>query len=213
MPDSNMQAVEAAWKERGDAHGYVLQGAPWGSGVRPFRALYDLGMKESDTVLDFGCGALRVGRFLIMYLDAGNYYGIEPSAWAVKQGLAEIGNLGKLKAASFQHPEYGVFDAGLFGDQQFDWILFSGVLTHMDHAQLRASLYSAARVLKPGGHIVGSYLPSGPDHEGEGWLYPQQAPHYTSCLKTALANTPLKLRDIDVPGDPAQWFDTWFAAS
>lgn len=209
----NMQAVSDDFQKRADPHGYVLQGAPWGSGVRPFRALYDLGLKEDHDVLDFGCGALRVGRFLMMYLDAGHYWGIEPSKWAVQEGLKEIGTLAKMKAPKFAYPEFGQFDASIFDGPGFDFILFSGVLTHMDHAQLRSSLYSAAKVLKPGGRIVGSYLPQGPDHDGEGWLYPQQAVHYKTCLKTALANTPLQIRDIDVPGDPAQWFDTWFAAS
>ena len=210
----NMRGTEADFMDRNDPHGYVLQGAPWGSGVRPFRALFDLGMRETDDVLDYGCGSLRVGRFLIMYLDAGHYYGIEPSRWAVQEGLKEIGSIGQTKAPQFKHQKsYATFDAGLFGPGQlFDWVLFSGVLTHMDHAQLRSSLYTAAKVLKPGGRIVGSYLPQGPDHEGEGWLYPQQAPHYWSCLKTAIANTPLRLREIDVPGDPAQWFDAWFEA-
>lgn len=209
----NMDAVSADFERRGDPHGYVLQGAPWGSGVRPFRALYDLGLRETDDVLDYGCGALRVGRFLMMYLDVGHYFGIEPSAWAVKAGLAEIGTLAKKRAPQFRHPDFSTFDAGLFGEQRFDWVLFSGVLTHMDHAQLASSLRTAAAVLKPDGRIVGSFLPQGPDHTDAGWLYPQQAAHYKPCIKRALLDTDLLVSEIDVPGDPAQWFDAWFEAS
>jgi SAM-dependent methyltransferase len=208
-----MRAVEADFRDRNDPHGYVLQGAPWLSGERPFHALCTLGLTEDSDVLDYGCGSLRVGRFLIMALGVGHYFGIEPSEWAVKEGLKEIGTLGKVKGARFQHPDYGTFDASLFGEQRFDFVLCSGVLTHMDDTQIRSTLGSAASVLKPGGRIVGSYLPSGPHHDGTGWLYPQQAPHYALCISAALAGTGLTMRDIDVPGDPAQWFDTWFEAS
>lgn len=199
------------WKEKGDAHGYVLQGAPWGSGARPFATLFNLGMLEDHDVLDYGCGSLRVGRFLIQYLDSGRYFGIEPSTWAVSEGLDEVGSLAGDKAPQFLNPQYDVFDAGLFGEQRFDWVLISGVLTHMDHTQLRSLLRSAQAVLKPGGRIVGSYLPQGPDHTGEGWLYPQQAAHYRSCIRAALPPE-LRFTDITVPGDPAMWFDAWFEA-
>ena len=79
----DMAALAEDFEARKDPHGYVLQGAPWGSGVRPFRAMYDLGLREDDDVLDYGCGALRVGRFLMVYLEPGHYFGIEPSAAVV----------------------------------------------------------------------------------------------------------------------------------
>ena len=211
MPNKHMLAHEAAYKANEDPHGYVLKGAPWGSGVRPFRALYDLGMKEGHDVLDFGCGSLRVGRFLIMYLDEGRYYGIEPSEWAVKEGLSEVGSLAKVKHPQFKHPDYDTFDAGLFGEQRFDWILISGILTHMDHTQLYSTLRTAAAALKPHGRIVASYLPQGPDHDGTGWLYPQQAAHYADCIRKALPPE-VTFETIDVPGDAGTWFDAWFTA-
>ncbi|MCO5581844.1 hypothetical protein L7F22_035733 [Adiantum nelumboides] len=50
--------------------------------------LTQLGMRETHKLADVGCGSLRGGRLSIMYLRPGNYYGIEPTAWALHDGIA-----------------------------------------------------------------------------------------------------------------------------
>ena len=52
-----------------------------------FNLLTTLGLRQHHTVLDFGCGSLRVGRLLIPYLNAGCYSGLEPNKWLVDEGL------------------------------------------------------------------------------------------------------------------------------
>ena len=44
-----------------------------------FCLLYLSGLREYHKVLDFGCGALRLGRLLIPYLNVGNYHGFDPN--------------------------------------------------------------------------------------------------------------------------------------
>ena len=46
-------------------------------GKLQFDFLISRGLKPHHVFLDIACGSLRAGRFLIPYLDAGNYLGIE----------------------------------------------------------------------------------------------------------------------------------------
>src|SRR3972149_10720697 len=57
-----------------------------------FNLLTTLGVRQHHTVLDIGCGSLRIGRLLVPYLNVGNYVGIEPNKWLVDDGIQrEIG--------------------------------------------------------------------------------------------------------------------------
>src|ERR1017187_6689363 len=46
--------------------------------VLQFKVLTDLGLREHHTVLDVGCGSLRLGRLLLPYLLPDRYVGVEP---------------------------------------------------------------------------------------------------------------------------------------
>jgi len=52
-------------------------GRAWGLGRDVSDHLIRRGLLPSHTLLDFGCGALRNGIWLIRHLDAGHYYGVE----------------------------------------------------------------------------------------------------------------------------------------
>ena len=57
-----------------------------------FSLLYLSGLKETDSLLDIGCGALRLGRVVLPYLLPGKYHCIEPNSWLVPEALHyEIG--------------------------------------------------------------------------------------------------------------------------
>lgn len=44
-------------------------------------------------MLDLGYGSLRLGRMLIPLLLEGRYFGIEPKAWLIDEGIAkQLGN-------------------------------------------------------------------------------------------------------------------------
>jgi hypothetical protein len=58
-------------------------------GATQFRLLTALGLRETDTVLDVGCGSLRAGRLLIPYLAVGGYHGIEPNTWPLDDAIAQ----------------------------------------------------------------------------------------------------------------------------
>ena len=43
-----------------------------------FTVLLQEGLRPSSRVLDVGCGALRLGYWLLRFLDPGRYFGIDP---------------------------------------------------------------------------------------------------------------------------------------
>lgn len=98
-------------------------------GASQFFVLVKYGLREHHRVLDFGCGSLRGGRFLMTYLAPGNYYGIEPEkqvldemvenelSWAFYQKRKPHITHGK----DFQIPPEWPF---------FDFILAQSILSH-----------------------------------------------------------------------------------
>ena len=67
---------------------FVAQGTPnpWSvnDGQDMLKLLKRHGLKPSHRLLDFGCGSLRVGRWLIKYLNRGRYFGIDPNTWLIE---------------------------------------------------------------------------------------------------------------------------------
>src|SRR5438105_9390159 len=54
-----------------------------------FNLLTTLGLRQHHSLLDVGCGSLRIGRLLIPYLNRGKYFGIEPAEWLVAEGIRQ----------------------------------------------------------------------------------------------------------------------------
>lgn len=128
-------------------------GRPWCIGRTYFDFLRSLGLRPDAKVLDFGCGAGRLGIWLIDYLDAGNYVGVDHH-WEAINAFAsyEI----PLHDLAGKRPRL-VLDGSLDVirlDQTFDLILDCFVSFHLDE-QGRSQLYRGfAQVLAPGGGIV-----------------------------------------------------------
>jgi SAM-dependent methyltransferase len=52
------------------------------------KLVIEFGVGKSDTVVDYGCGTLRIGRFLIEYLDPHKFIGLDIDQRIVDQGVA-----------------------------------------------------------------------------------------------------------------------------
>jgi cyclopropane fatty-acyl-phospholipid synthase-like methyltransferase len=108
-------------------------------GVLPFDFLLKQGMKTGDNFLDIGCGCLRVGVFLVDYLESGNYFGTDLS-----QELLDAGYDIELKNRGLQEklPRKNLIcDEGFCFDVlpvKFDLMLAQSVFTHLpsNHIQL-----------------------------------------------------------------------------
>src|SRR5437667_11270715 len=72
-----------------------------------FHLLTSLGLRDFHTLLDIGCGSLRLGRLAIPYLRPGRYHGLEPNRWLVDEGISREcgGDLVRIKQPSFRHDD------------------------------------------------------------------------------------------------------------
>ena len=76
----------------GDSHYRAYVGPPEDYDLiaaMTFNLLTTLGLRQHHSLLDIGCGSLRIGRLLIPYLNRGKYFGIEPAEWLVAEGIKQ----------------------------------------------------------------------------------------------------------------------------
>src|SRR4051795_9208503 len=90
----------------GDAHYRAYVGPPEDYDLiaaMTFNLLTTLGLRQDHSLLDIGCGSLRIGRLLIPYLNRGKYFAVEPNEWLVEEGInREIGkSLVEIKQPTF----------------------------------------------------------------------------------------------------------------
>jgi len=138
-------------------------------GATQFALLFHLGLRARHKVLDFGCGSLRAGRLLIPYLDPGNYYGIEPNTWLVKEGIErQLGGLETLKQPTFSSSD--AFVADVFGEE-FDFIVAQSIFSHSGPTMTGLALRSFSKVLRRNGICAVTFV-HGEEDPAEGWLYP-----------------------------------------
>lgn len=145
-------------------------------GAMQFCNLFMLGMRSYNTLLDFGCGSLRLGRFAIQYLNRGNYYGIEARAALITEGI-KLNHLQELiKAKSTQLRITNDCNLSAF-KREFDYIIAQSVFTHMPKEQISLVLKSASRAMNRTSIFIANYKHGTKDYEGKQWT--QQNITYT----------------------------------
>jgi SAM-dependent methyltransferase len=167
-------------------------------GALLFSLLALLGLRESDYVLDVGCGSLRAGRLLIPFLQRGHYYGLEPDEQLVRQGIGrEIGHeLVRLRAPVFVHnPDFRL--DGLA--QRFDCILAQSIFSHASGDQVRACLALVAEMLGDGGVFLATYYAGETSYAGDAWVYPGHVQYRPDDLENMVAAVGLRMRHFVWP--------------
>jgi len=108
-------------------------------GQSVFDFLIGDGLKPNHNVLDIGCGSLRVGKYLIPFLDTGKYYGLEPEKQALADGIKyEVGK----DVMDIKHPKFlynSNFDFSGF-TASFDFIIASSIFIHCGVEQFKKCL-------------------------------------------------------------------------
>jgi len=117
------------------------------------------GMLKTSRVLDFGCGSLRAGGWLIEYLEPGNYYGIEPSIDMVKVGMEIFPPEIAERVDDDHFSSNDAMDMAVFGES-FDYVLARSVWTHASKNQIDKMLGSFANSTAPEGKLLASYRPA-----------------------------------------------------
>ena len=87
------------------------------------------GLNPWDRFLDIGCGAMCGGYWVVHFLDAGRYHGIEPNVDMWTRGVEYIlePDLLEKKQAQFDHNDQ--YDFSVF-NSQFDYFFASSIWTH-----------------------------------------------------------------------------------
>lgn len=169
-----------------------------------FSLLFASGLRETDNLLDLGCGSLRVGRLLMPYLRPDRYCGIEPNKWLVQAALArEVGrDVIRLKRPRFSADED--FDASVFG-QKFDWMVAQSIFSHTYADMTRRALANLAPALSTQGALIGTVLQGSPT-TGSGWLYPGCVTYQWEEFENLLESAGLSGALLAWPHPRQSWF-------
>lgn len=134
-------------------------------GRETFVALLECGLLPHHNMLDFGCGALRLGWWLIRFMDEGRYFGIEPNTKWLDAGKRitigeELMNRKKPRFNNNSEHRLDVFDA------KFDAGVARSVLTHLNPGAMRILFQQFSQNCSPNGFFLVSYWEHG-THKGK----------------------------------------------
>lgn len=163
-----------------------------------FNLLTLMGLREHHTVLDVGCGSLRVGRLLIPYLQNGHYFGIEPEKWLVQEGVrCEIGkDMVRLKEPTFLFSRD--FPAQAFG-VEFDFAIAQSVFSHATQEQIKLCLRNMAESLGERGVFLATFVKGTTDYTGSDWVYPGCVTYTPDTMRQFAQDVDLEFKTIDWP--------------
>jgi SAM-dependent methyltransferase len=184
----------------GDAHYRAYVGPPEDYDLiaaMAFNLLTTLGLRQHHSLLDVGCGSLRIGRLLIPYLNRGKYFGVEPNEWLVEEGIKR-----ELGEALFEikRPTFFFSDAPEVITQEriaFDFVLAQSIFSHFGLDLIKNWLSAISRSLAEDGALVATFLPSEEDSQSKGWVYPECVNYRPATLRDAAAEAGLRFELLD----------------
>jgi SAM-dependent methyltransferase len=140
----------------GEAH-HRFYAQPWFLGRIRFEFLVGQGLKPGHRVLDLGCGAGRMGIWLISFLEPGRYFGIDAHLRSLVAFSAYEIRLHGLEARRPRLLHDGDFAFDHFG-KRFDAVIDSTVTLHLPDAKFGAAVARLPGVLAPGGRLFAEAL-------------------------------------------------------
>jgi hypothetical protein len=124
-----------------------------------YQFLVGHGLRPSHTLLDIGCGCLRAGIFLIRYLEAANYFGVD-----LNQSLLDAGFEIELKESGLQHklPRKNLLCLAEFEfeplGRRVDFALAHSLFTHLTFNRIRRCLERMIPVINIGGSLFTTFF-------------------------------------------------------
>src|SRR5438093_10009866 len=162
-----------------------------------FNLLTTLGLRQHQSLLDVGCGSLRIGRLLIPYLNRGKYFGVEPNEWLVKEGIKqELGGA----LLEIKRPIFFFSDSPETIAQtkvSFDFALAQSIFSHCGLDLIKNWLSAISRSLAEDGALVATFLPGEQDSPAKGWVYPECVNYRPVTLRDAAAKAGLRFELLD----------------
>jgi hypothetical protein len=143
------------------------------------------GLRPDSRVMDLGCGVLRGGYWLIHFLDAGCYHGIEPHAERLAVGTQVILESETLRLKQPSFDSNTTFDTAPFG-KEFDFFLAYSIWTHAPKHQIEVMLESFLRNSRDDAAFLASFLPArrnADDYTGDTWLGTSHDSDVRGCIQ------------------------------
>jgi hypothetical protein len=205
----------------GDAHYKSYVGHPdlYGEmGALQFSLLFMAGLRDTNTVLEVGCGSLRLGRMLLAFLNRRRYRCLDPNAWLHRTALRyELGEeIVRLKqpyfssAANFSWPR-----SDEPAQVRPDFLIAQSIFSHTGPALLATALRNLAEEMGESSILLATFVVVGrsvvrgwdPDsREGGGWVYPDCVLYSEARVHRIAASAGLHLRRLDYPHPKQQWY-------
>ncbi len=128
-------------------------------GQQHLQFLESVGLRPDHRFLDYGCGYMRTGFYLIPYLQGGKYVGVDISP----ERIAMARNLAQEKGFDGEQYELHLLD-GLnlapVDDQRFDFVWAQSVFTHMEYSDIALAMKQIRHVLEDGGVFMFTFAPA-----------------------------------------------------
>lgn len=142
-------------------------------GLRRFNELMKPGLSPGDTVVDYGCGSLRIGYHFIRFLDPGKYWGFDVTDRFFTDGLALVG----AETAKVKSPHLHVITQQNLERARLasPSLVFSiAVLKHVPEGELETYFRNLLSCLVPGAraHVTFSASEQTRRIRGKSWAYP-----------------------------------------
>jgi len=206
-PLDDQESLGAGLKP-GDAHYRAYVGPPEDYDLiaaMTFNLLTTLGLRQHHSLLDIGCGSLRIGRLLIPYLNRGKYFGVEPNEWLVEQGIKrELGRaLLEIKRPTFffsDSPET-IAQAKV----PFDFALAQSIFSHCGLDLIKNWLSAMSHAIAENGALVATFLPGEEDSPQRGWVYPEYVKYRPATLRRVAAEASLRFELLDWGHPQQKW--------
>jgi len=151
--------------------------------------LLNHGLTPESRVLDIGCGCLRVAYWLVRFLDADCYCGIEPACQRIEYGKQYLFASAELERKRPRFDFNARFDSSVF-DTHFDFFLAGSIWTHASKRHIETTLDAFQRDTVPTGVFLASYLPAmsqDDDYGGESWVGTSHESQTPGIIRHSLA--------------------------
>jgi SAM-dependent methyltransferase len=192
----------------GDAHYRAYVGPPEDYDLiaaMTFNLLTTLGLRQHHSLLDVGCGSLRIGRLLIPYLNRGRYFGVEPNEWLVEEGIKrELGEaLLEIKRPTFFFSDLPETIAQ--AKISFNFVVAQSIFSHCGLDLIKGWLSAISRSLAKDGALVATFLPGEEDAPTKGWVYPECVNYRPATMRQAAAEAGLRFEPLDWKHPRQMW--------
>ena len=198
-PSDNTESLGVGLRP-GDSHYRAYVGPPEDYDLiaaMTFNLLTTLGLRQHHSLLDVGCGSLRIGRLLIPYLNRKKYFGVEPNKWLVEEGIRrELGEaLLEIKRPTFFFSDSP--DTIAQAKIAFDFALAQSIFSHCGLDLIKGWLSAISHSLAQEGALVATFLIGEEDSSRTGWIYPECVNYRPATLERAAEEMNLRFEILD----------------